>query len=389
MREVVIIGAGKIGRGYMGQIFYENGYSITFVDILPALIEEINEKGTYQIHEVDTGVDDIYEIKDIQALHARAVDAICEKIAQVTIVVTSVGAGNLTDVAANIAAAIRYRKEKSIESSLNILVAENLMNGAQKFTTMIQQHLDDAEVDFMQHYVGIVGTVIGRTVPPLPTALETHSITDVFVEPHREFYINKYDYRGEIPNINGIHVTERYLATVSRKLYVHNCTHAVMGYLGHYYGHQFSHEAMADERVSSVVGQAMEETALAVEKEFGFSREEMQKYIQDLFHRYKNPHLGDTLLRIAKDPIRKLQPDDRLIGSARLIEKGGDDPQALAIGIAAALCFDVESDEKSQMLQHQILQDGIEVILERIAGIAVDERLGNEVLMQYHRLRQR
>ena len=389
MQEVVIIGAGKIGRGYMAQIFYENNYQVTFVDLLPELIQALNQAGEYRIHEVDTDIHEVYKIRGIKAFHADAVDQICKQLSKVSIVITSVGAGNLPAVAQNIAAAIQYRIKENITSYLNIILAENLMNGAMKFKDMVKSHLTSEEIAFMDATIGIVGSVIGRTVPPPPPSYKNFSVVDVVVEPHREFYINKFDLKGKVLEIEGVHVIEHFDAAVCRKLYVHNCTHAVLGYLGHYYGYSYSHEAMADDRVSSVVWQAMVETALAVEKEFGFSHEDMQAYINNLFHRYHNAELWDTLERIARDPIRKLQPDDRLIGAARLIEKTGEVPEALTIGIAAALCFQVESDEKSKALQQQIQKMGVEAVLEQTTGVATTERLANDVLAQYHRLRQR
>jgi mannitol-1-phosphate 5-dehydrogenase len=388
MHEVVIIGAGKIGRGYMAQIFFENGYRVIFVDILPDLIEALNRTGTYEIHEVDTGIHDVFPISGVRVLHASDVELVCEALSHVSLAVTSVGAGNLPDVAENIAVAIRYRKQHQINAILNILVAENLMNGAQKFKVMIQEHLNAEEVAFMQEKVGIVGTVIGRIVPPPPPTYAQQSLVDVIVEPHREFYINRDEYLGEIPDLSGIHVTNRYSAIVARKLYVHNSTHAVMGYLGHQFRHHYSHDAMSDERVSPVVWQAMEETAAAVEREFGFSHADMQGYIRDLFHRYQNAALWDTLDRIGKDPIRKLQPDDRLVGAARLIEKNGSTPKALATGIAAAFCFNVADDLTSQHLQQQITRLGIGPTMERITGISSEDCLGIAVLKEYHRLRQ-
>ena len=57
-----------------------------------------------------------------------------------------------------------------------------------------------------------------------------------------------------------------------------------------------------------------------------------------------NRALGDTVLRLARDPQRKLGPTDRLIGAARLAENASCSPNALSWGIAAGYCFDDAND---------------------------------------------
>ena len=52
-----------------------------------------------------------------------------------------------------------------------------------------------------------------------------------------------------------------------------------------------------------------------------------------------NPHLGDLVARVARDPERKLGWNDRLVGTLRLgIETGVDMPR-FALAAAAALRY--------------------------------------------------
>jgi len=52
-RKAVIFGAGNVGRGFLGQLFSESGYSLTFVDIDQPLIKTLRSRGTYTIRLVD------------------------------------------------------------------------------------------------------------------------------------------------------------------------------------------------------------------------------------------------------------------------------------------------------------------------------------------------
>ena len=48
-KQVVLIGAGKIGRGYMADLFSRAGYALTFLEYSPELVEKLNEQGSYTV----------------------------------------------------------------------------------------------------------------------------------------------------------------------------------------------------------------------------------------------------------------------------------------------------------------------------------------------------
>jgi mannitol-1-phosphate/altronate dehydrogenase len=50
-----------------------------------------------------------------------------------------------------------------------------------------------------------------------------------------------------------------------------------------------------------------------------------------------NPYLGDTVERVGRDPERKLEWDDRLVGTVRLALQQGLNPVRYAMGTAAAV----------------------------------------------------
>ena len=388
MQEVVIIGAGKIGRGYAAKIFFEEGYRIIFVDFWQEIVDEINDKKQYEIHEVDSDTHEVFKITGVSAIHGKDESEVVEAISRVSVLVTAVGAGNLPKVAYSVAKAITFRAQNQIFSPLNVIMAENLKDGARKFREMIEAYLDEETLVYLDHYVGIACSAIGRMIPPPPPSFKSHSIADVIVEPHQEFVTDITGLKRPIPIIRGIDFTEDYQAAVARKLYIHNCTHAIMAYIGSLYGHDYSHDAMMDERVSSVVWQAMQETARAVAVTYGLDKNELADYIQKLFLRYQNHELWDTLKRVGRDPIRKLQPDDRLIGSVRLVQKVGGDPRPLVEGIAAAYCYHDPEDQSAVQLQEMIAERGLVDVLKEISDISAGEALGESIIKAITRLRE-
>ena len=101
-----------------------------------------------------------------------------------------------------------------------------------------------------------------------------------------------------------------------RKLYIHNAGHAVLGYLGYLAGYEYGYEALADDEIYFQARGAMEESALALTRKYHPAPGALLANIEDLLHRFGNRALGDTILRLGRDPIRKLAHADRLVGAA-------------------------------------------------------------------------
>lgn len=48
-KEVLIIGAGKIGRGFIAQLFYNSGYKLWFLDASKEVVGLLNKEKKYRI----------------------------------------------------------------------------------------------------------------------------------------------------------------------------------------------------------------------------------------------------------------------------------------------------------------------------------------------------
>ncbi len=48
-KSIVIFGAGKIGRSFIGQLFGRSGYEVIFVDIDPVIVAALNQRRNYTV----------------------------------------------------------------------------------------------------------------------------------------------------------------------------------------------------------------------------------------------------------------------------------------------------------------------------------------------------
>ena len=127
------------------------------------------------------------------------------------------------------------------------------------------------------------------------------------------------------------------------KLYGHNATHALLGYLGALRGVQHVADLQGVPGVLVFARAAfLEESGAAlVHKHAGldplFTADGYREFADDLLKRMTNPYLVDTIERVTRHTDRKLGWNDRLAGTMRLALEQGVEPRRYAVGAAAAL----------------------------------------------------
>ena len=114
---------------------------------------------------------------------------------------------------------------------------------------------------------------------------------------------------------------------------------------------------------------ALRESGEALIRKHGFTPEQHQEHIDDLIDRFRNRSLGDTVFRVARDPVRKLGHNDRLVGAARLALEHDVEPTRLVKGIASALRYNHPEDEKAAGLQKMLRERGLPAVLEEVCGL--------------------
>ena len=147
----------------------------------------------------------------------------------------------------------------------------------------------------------------------VPVATELQRAEDpllVVAEPYKELPIARAMLRGEPPALPGLILADDFEAYEARKLYLHNMSHAALAYLGCTSGHEFIWQCAADASVSAVCRAALAEAVSALIAEYGLSQADLTAFADDLLRRFANRALGDTVARVAADPLRKLRPND-------------------------------------------------------------------------------
>ncbi len=384
-KTAVIFGAGNIGRGFIGQLFSESGYEVVFVDVDQELVSALNERRQYHLQIVSNSGSEDHWISPVRAIHGRDSAAVAAALLEASLAATAVGANALKYIAGNIAAGLALRAEMR-KPPLNFIVCENLHGAAAHLRELcLQQAAGEAKV-YVEEQTGFVDTVIGRMVP-MPTAeMRQQDPSLIKVEAYKELPVQRSGFVGEIPAVVAMKAEDNFEVFTARKLYIHNCGHALMAYAGYQRGYEFGYEVMADEKLRNFMLAGLQESAAAIASALGADADWLQQHVQELLLRFDNRQLGDRIFRLGRDPVRKLAREDRLTGAAKLAMQQGLPAKNLAWGMALALHFDPPQDEMAQKMQQGIKEQGVESVLEQIAGLQKDEALFGMVIEAYREL---
>ncbi|CCP04927.1 mannitol-1-phosphate dehydrogenase [Erwinia amylovora Ea644] len=375
-------GAGNIGRGFIGKLLADAGIQLTFADVNQVVLDALNARGEYPVHVVGEQAQ-IETVKGVNAVHSAS-DDIIALVAEVDIVTTAVGPQILERIAGGIAKGIAKRSDSANSRPLNIIACENMVRGTTQLKAHVLRELPGQYHAWLEEHVAFVDSAVDRIVPP--SAADSSDPLEVTVETFSEWIIDKTQFKGDLPNIPGLELTDNLMAFVERKLFTLNTGHAIAAYLGQLAGHKTIREAVLDKHVRAIVQGAMEESGAVLIKRYGFAADKHAAYIQKILNRFENPYLNDDVERVGRQPLRKLSAGDRLIKPTLGTLEYHLPNDNLVTGIAAALHYRSDQDPQALELAALLSHQDVATTLAQISGLDSDSDVVKAVVKAWHTL---
>lgn len=317
---VVIYGAGAIGRGFMPWVFTPDKYSLVFVEQNKLLREALSTRGRFKTYRT---VAKGYETLEVLVAACFAPGEEAKALKSAHAVVTAVGPRNILALA-----------EALKGTKMPILCCEN----------------DPAAADALRSVTGnknvvfaVPDVITSNTAPPEiqkedPLGIVTENGT-CYADVHAK------SAGGICKYISPFELTKQWTA----KLYLHNTPHCIAAYLGSLLSVKYVHEAMHLKAGAKVVSGAMREMQDALVKTSSLDANFSKWYADKELARFSNTLLFDPVSRVAREPFRKLAPDERLLGAAQLCLSAGVYPKCLMLGIMAAFFYDNPNDNDANI----------------------------------------
>ena len=382
MKRAVMIGAGQIGRGFIGMLLEQAGYHVVFADLKMEVIDDINTRHEYTVHLVDTQCVNtrVSNISAMSSLDPRLIG----EYEQCQLVCTAVGLTSLPKIAGPIARGIAARRAAGSTEYMNVIACENAVRGSSQLKALVEQQLSPEDLAYARQYVGFPDCAVDRIIPP------AHGIeaAEVVVEKYHEWDVEKKDFRGPLPEIAGMELVDDLTAYLERKLFTLNGANVVTGAIAYLKGYRTVNEALKDDEIYSLVMGLMEECSAMLEKRHGFSPKSMADYRASLMQRFMNPYIIDEAVRVVREPIRKLSATDRLVAPMNYAHSYGIATPHYYRGIASVLLYDNPEDEQSIQMQALIRSLGLRPALEQISGVPAESAAAVSIEQEYEKLKE-
>lgn len=374
-------GFGAIQAGlFLAEAYRSERFDrLVVAEVLPEVVEAVRaDRGAYAVNVAEREGLRVNRIEGVEVLNPREPSdrrALAEAASQACEMATALPSVDFYNRDATCAASILAegirRKIDCPELPRAILYAgENHNHAAEILTEAIAARID-ASPEAIGARFAALNTVIGKMSGVVSGRQEIdkqalapmtgHAERAFLVEAFNRILVSRPPWEDFTRGIQAFEVKSDLLPFEEAKLYGHNATHALIGYLASEKRYAYMSDAGGDEALMALAREAfLEESGAAlIHRHRGvdplFTPEGYREYADDLLERMVNPWLRDAVGRIVRDPRRKLGWDDRLVGTMRVALAEGVEPRRYALGAAAAMrMLEVETGQGREHLAPEL-----------------------------------
>ncbi|CYV32528.1 mannitol-1-phosphate 5-dehydrogenase [Streptococcus suis] len=365
MKQAVHFGAGNIGRGFIGEILFENGFEIAFVDVNVTIIDALNQRHSYEIEIAEEGKRHI-AVSGVRGINNRLnPEEVVTAISTADLVTTAIGPNILPFIAGLVAQGIEARRQAGNTQPLDVLACENMIGGSAFLYEEVKKHLSEEGLAYAAEFVGFPNAAVDRIVP----AQSHEDPLFVVVEPFNEWVVETQGMKNPNLKLEGVHYEADLEPFIERKLFSVNSGHATSAYTGAHFGATTILEALQNPEVKSKVEAVLAEIRSLLIAKWNFDEQALVDYHKVIISRFENPYIVDDIARVARTPIRKLGYDERFIRPIRELRERGLSYDNLLATVSYIFGYKDETDEQSVQLQNLLQEKALPEVVAEVTGL--------------------
>lgn len=345
MSKIIVIGAGKTGRGFIGRLICEsrsgcrNTASAKNISDCRNTTSAMNVPGCPEIIFIDKNKELVTQLNQEKSFTVSffggrredfTVDNFCaytwEKLpsdlfAQADLILVSVCGPNLKDVGKELSTRLHPDKH------YYIITCENSSHPS----VVLKEAIGLSNVSVSE------ATVFCTTIEK--TGLDISSENYPYLQCDGDLL------DGYVPPVKAIKPISAFGNFLTRKLFTYNAASCIIAYLGWLKGYTDYAEAANDEEILQLLDRNYAVTNDCLCREFGYEKADQEEFAKLSRDKFTDRTIADTVARNAREPQRKLGKEERIIGPLLVINHYGQDASVLEMTAAAALLYDNEGED--------------------------------------------
>lgn len=380
MKNVLIVGAGRLGKGFVGETFFNAGWSISFLDSDPKVIEELKNKGRYtvRVHKTDAVVDNV--VKGYEAFNTDDSYEVMDKFLQTDLIMFPLYPKDFESAAKYLSKCFEKQYEQYPDKKKTLICLTNKNHIIPQITKYFRENLDNVETrNWFDKHVIIRDSIVRRS-----TDAETNYSTNLITTAVASLLIQS-PVSVDFSDVKWLELRENIGMLKDIKVFTINGPHAATAYYGYLKGYETIPEASNDLDIAQLIKGVHDTTVEAVMKEYPVTREEIKEL--EYLPEAKN-EMPDSISRVAYDPIRKLSPHDRFMGVVDLCKKHNLNYDAITKAMACGFAYKNTDDKNSLEIQSSIQKKGIEETVARYIGEESNDEVVVKIVQEYRELEE-
>lgn len=378
MKRILIVGAGKEGKGTIGDMFHEGGWRLTFLDRDPKVIRSLNEQGYYTVTGYYQDHMETRRINEYDAYCADEAYGVLEAVIAADLIALCLYPEDIETAVCYLGYGLRERAQRNPHQGLGIISCTNQNHMIHMIEGFFESQMQcDHQEAWFAEQVSIRDVIVRRSSNAPDTAntkLTTKVLQTLLVQPSLPVDIGDIkwlEYHDGLETLKDI------------KILTYNCPHATYAYAGYQKGYRTIGESEKDPQIAALVERCMSEALQGILMEYAITEEELMDFVDAPKACEEEPELIE---RVAFDPLRKLSRYDRLTGNAFNCWKHGIEISGLAQSIANGMAYDAPGDAAAVTIQNIIKEHGIVWAVSKVIGLPREHDIVGKVAQAYRNM---
>ncbi|MBP1040055.1 mannitol dehydrogenase [Vagococcus sp. BWB3-3] len=380
MKNVMVIGAGRLGKGFVGETFYNAGWQISFLDKDPQVIAALKKTGSYNVKVHTTDQVFTNKITGYQAFETIITPELTSSFLEADLLMCPLYPEDFAEAAAFLGPLFERQAQEKPESKKTIICLTNKNHIIPEIRAHFRANLATDEVRaWFDQQVVIRDSIVRRSTDAASndaTSLVTTAVASLIIQG---------PVNVDFSDVDWLDVRENVEMLKDIKVFTINGPHAATAYMGYLKKYDDIPTAQADPEVAALIKAVHDATVQAVLYEYPVTREEIKEL--EYLPKAKN-EMPDAIFRVGFDPIRKVGPHDRFMGVIALCEKYDINYDGIAQALACAFHYSEESDPAAVQLTKEIKAHGLRPTVAKYIERPVDDVVVDKIVKASEKLQQ-